>query len=272
MTVQWREMPVTSPDVRTADAGRAETQGARLPKYYGVKRELLAFTDSMTAGMPVPGERELAQRYGTSRTTIRQALAELVIEGRLLRIQGKGTFVARPKVAQLLELAGYTEEMRAHGLSPQTRNLDSRYQPADGELALLLGIRPGDRVLRTHRLRLADGQPMAIAISYLPARRFPGLRRKADRAASLYEVLATAYGVKLAQAEETIETVLASPADARLLGVDTGLPLLLLSRRAFDAAGTPVEWSQSWYRGDRYKFLTRTRRPEHPVRGSATSW
>ena len=263
---------MTSPDVRTADAGRAETQGARLPKYYGVKRELLAFTDSMTAGMPVPGERELAQRYGTSRTTIRQALAELVIEGRLLRIQGKGTFVARPKVAQLLELAGYTEEMRAHGLSPQTRNLDSRYQPADGELALLLGIRPGDRVLRTHRLRLADGQPMAIAISYLPARRFPGLRRKADRAASLYEVLATAYGVKLAQAEETIETVLASPADARLLGVDTGLPLLLLSRRAFDAAGTPVEWSQSWYRGDRYKFLTRTRRPEHPVRGSATSW
>ena len=81
-----------------------------------------------------------------------------------------------------------------------------------------------------------------------------------------------AYGVELAQAEETIETVLASPADARLLGVDAGLPLLLLSRRAFDAAGTPVEWSQSWYRGDRYKFLTRTRRPEQPVLDSATSW
>ena len=263
---------MTSPDVSTAGRRSAEAKDARLPKYYAVKRELLAFTGSMAAGAPVPGERELAQRYGTSRTTIRQALAELVIEGRLLRIQGKGTFVARPKVAQLLELAGYTEEMRAHGLSPQTRTLETRYQPAGEELALLLGIQPGGRVLRIHRLRLADGQPMAIATSYLPARRFPGLRRKVDRASSLYEILASAYGVELAQAEETIETVLASPADARLLGVDAGLPLLLLSRRAFDAAGAPVEWSQSWYRGDRYKFLTRTRRPEHPVLDSATSW
>ena len=263
---------MTSPDVSTADGPPAVAEDVRLPKYYAVKRELLALTGSMAAGAPVPGERELAQRYGTSRTTIRQALAELVIEGRLLRIQGKGTFVAQPKVAQLLELAGYTEEMRLHGLSPQTRTLETQYQPADEELALLLGIRPGGRVLRIHRLRLADGQPMAIATSYLPARRFPGLRRKVARASSLYEILAAAYGVELAQAEETIETVLASPADARLLGVDAGLPLLLLSRRAFDAAGTPVEWSQSWYRGDRYKFLTRTRRPEHPALDPATSW
>ena len=184
---------MTSPDVSTAGRRPAEAQDARLPKYYAVKRELLAFTGSMAAGAPVPGERELAQRYGTSRTTIRQALAELVIEGRLLRIQGKGTFVAQPKVAQLLELAGYTEEMRAHVLSPQTRTLETRYQPADEELALLLGIQPGGRVLRIHRLRLADGQPMAIATSYLPARRFPGLRRKVDRASSLYEILASAY-------------------------------------------------------------------------------
>ena len=272
MTAKQREMSLTSPDVRTAGDLPAEAADARLPKYYGVKRGLLAFTSSMAAGSPVPGERDLAQRYGTSRTTIRQALAELVIEGRLVRRQGKGTFVAPPKVAQLLELAGYTEEMRARGLNPQTQILDTGYRPADEELALLLGIRPGGRVLRIHRLRLADGEPMAFAASYLPARRFPGLRRKADRAASLYEVLATAYGVELAQAEETIETVLASPADAGLLGVDAGLPLLLLSRRAFDAEGTPVEWSQSWYRGDRYKFLTRTRRPEHPILGSATSW
>lgn len=273
---------MTSPDVRTAgglpaaappaEALPAGIADARIPKYYGVKRELLALTASMAAGSPLASERELARRYGTSRTTIRQALAELVIEGRLLRIQGRGTFVAQPKVAQLLELAGYTEEMRAHGLSPQTQILDIGYRPADQELALLLGIRPGGRVLRIHRLRLADGAPMAINASHLPARKFPGLRRKVDPASSLYETLAAAYGVELAQAEETIETVLASPADARLLGVDAGLPLLLLSRHAFDTAGNPVEWSQSWYRGDRYKFVTRTRRPGHPAPGPATSW
>jgi GntR family transcriptional regulator len=232
----------------------------RLPKYYQVKKQLLEFTSAMSPGSPVPPERELARLYGTSRTTVRQALAELVIEGRLLRMQGKGTFVAKPKVAQALELASYTEGMRQHGLHPQTKILDIGYVTADEQLAGLLDIRPGGRVLRIHRLRLADGEPMSIDTSHLPARRFPGLRKQLERHASLYETLRTAYNIQLAEAEETIETVLADPHDARLLGVDPGIPLLLLSRHAIDSTGLPVEWAQSWYRGDRYKFITRLRR------------
>jgi GntR family transcriptional regulator len=233
----------------------------RIPKYYAVKRQLLELTQAMAPGSPVPPERELAQHYGTSRTTVRQALAELVVEGRLLRLQGKGTFVAKPKVAQLLELASYTQGMRAHGLHPQTRILDTSYVPADAQLSELLAIPAGSRVLRIHRLRLADGEPMSTDTSHLPARRFPGLRRNLDRYASLYEALASAYGVQLTEAVETIETVLADPKDARLLAVDVGMPLLLLSRQAFDASAEPVEWAQSKYRGDRYKLVTRLRRP-----------
>jgi GntR family transcriptional regulator, nutrient-sensing system regulator len=251
---------IASRAMSEADDPRPGEQVPRIPKYYAVKRQLLELTATMAPGCPVPPERELAQRYGTSRTTVRQALAELVIEGRLLRMQGKGTFVAKPKVAQLLELASYTQGMRAHGLHPQTRILDTGYVPADDELAVLLGIRPGSRVLRIHRLRLADGEPMSTDVSHLPARRFPGLRRNLDRYASLYEALATAYGIQLAEAVETIETVLADPKEARLLGVDVGLPLLLLSRQAFDVSGAPVEWAQSRYRGDRYKLVTRLHR------------
>src|SRR6201994_242701 len=142
----------------------------RLPKYYQVKRQLLELTAALEAGSPVPPERELARSYGTSRTTVRQALAELVVEGRLLRRQGKGTFVAKPKVAQLLELASYTEGMRAHGLHPQTEILDLGYVAADDQLAALLGIRPGGRVLRVHRLRLAGGEPMSLDTPPPPGR------------------------------------------------------------------------------------------------------
>ncbi|MCL2581414.1 MAG: GntR family transcriptional regulator [Streptosporangiales bacterium] len=251
-----------------SQAPGAETQGTpdtpaellRLPKYYQVKKQLLDLTESMSPGSPVPPERELAKSYGTSRTTVRQALAELVVEGRLLRMQGKGTFVAKPKVGQPLSLASYTEGLREHGLHPQTKILEIGYVTADEHLASLLGIRPGARTLRVHRLRLADGEPMSIDTSHLPAKRFPGLRRQLERHSSLYETLRTCYDVQLTEAEETIETVLADPHDARLLGVDPGLPLLLLSRHAIDSTGQPVEWAQSWYRGDRYKFITRLRR------------
>ena len=120
----------------------------RVPKYYEVKRQLLELIRAMAPGTPVPPERELALQYRTSRTTVRQALAELVVEGRLLRMQGKGTFVAKPKVSQLLELASYTQGMRAHGLTPQTKILDTAYVTAGDELATLLGVRPGSQIGR----------------------------------------------------------------------------------------------------------------------------
>lgn len=233
----------------------------RVPKYYRVKRQLLDLTAALAPGSPVPPERELAEQYATSRTTVRQALGELVAEGRLLRVQGKGTFVAGPKVAQTLQLTSYTEDMRAQGLTPTTRMLELGYVHADDVLAERLAIKTGGRVLRIHRLRMADGDPMAIETTHLAARRFPGLRRQLDRHPSLYEALATAYDVHLAEAEETIETVLATPHDAQLLAVDVGVPLLSLSRHSFDSAGEPVEYVRSLYRGDRYKFVARIRRP-----------
>jgi len=233
----------------------------RIPKYYDVKRSLLSLTKSLSAGSALPPERALAVRFETSRTTVRQALSELVVEGRLVRIQGKGTFVAQPKVAQVLQLTSYTGDLRTVGLEPDTKILDISYVTADEALARRLAINTGGRVLRIHRLRLANGEPMSIDTTHLSARRFPRLRRELEMHSSLYETLYNAYNVRLTDAEEIIETVLATPYDAQVLSVDVGLPMLLLTRHAFDADGNPVEWAQSLYRGDRYKFITRLRRP-----------
>jgi GntR family transcriptional regulator len=233
----------------------------RVPKYYLLKRHLLDMTKTMPAGSPVPPERTLSVEFGTSRTTVRQALQELVVEGRLERIQGKGTFVAKPKVAQELKLTSYTEDMRAQGLEPTSTLLDIGYVLADEVLAERLAIKQGARVLRIERLRLANGEPMAIETTHLSGQRFPGLRRLLAKSTSLYAVLSQTYDIKLLEAEETIETVPAPPREAHLLGTDVGLPLLLLSRHSLDDAGKPIEYVRSLYRGDRYKFVAHLQRP-----------
>ncbi|ONK11430.1 GntR family transcriptional regulator [Streptomyces sp. MP131-18] len=249
--------PATGPD------GTDRTRTARVPKYYRLKRHLQQMTETLPPGTPVPPERSLASEFDTSRTTVRQALQELVVEGRLERIQGKGTFVAKPKVSQALQLTSYTEDMRAQGLEPTSQLLEIGYITADERLSRLLDLPEGGRVLRIERLRLASGEPMAIETTHLSQERFPALRRSLVRYTSLYTALAEVYDVHLAHAEETIETSLANPREAGLLGTDVGLPMLMLSRHSRDSGGEPVEWVRSVYRGDRYKFVANLERP-HP--------
>ncbi|CAM5371998.1 GntR family transcriptional regulator [Streptomyces griseomycini] len=254
-----------STDVSSAEAASGAPgltgRTGRVPKYYGIKQRLLRMTEARPPGSPMPAERLLAVEFRTSRTTVRKAMQELVSEGRLDRIQGKGTFVARPKVYRTLQLTSYTEDMRAQGLSPASRILEIGYVAADEELAALLEVGRGDRVLRIERLRLAGGEPMAIETTHLSARRFPGLRRNLARHTSLYTALAEVYGVRPAEADETIETSPATPREAGLLATDVGLPMLLLSRHSRDETGTPVEWVRSVYRGSRYRFTAVLTRP-----------
>jgi GntR family transcriptional regulator len=102
---------------------------------------------------------------------------------------------------------------------------------------------------------------MAVEVNHLATRRFPGLRKHLEKGGSLYSTLANVYGVRLAEAEETIETVLCGPHEAEILGTDVGSPMLLLARHSWDTSGNPVEYVRSVYRGDRYKFVTKLRPP-----------
>jgi GntR family transcriptional regulator len=237
------------------------TRGQREPKYWALKQHLLDLLDALPPGSPIPTERSLATEFTVSRTTVRQALADLTAEGRLHRVQGKGTFAAEPKLAQRLQLSSYTEDIRAQGREPSSKLLEIEELPSDPELAKLLGIRSGAKVLRMKRLRLADGEPMALETTHLPLSRFRGLRKHVTAGGSLYAALHDQYGVEMERAEETIETALAGPQEADLLGADVGMPMLLLSRHSFGADGKPVEFVRSIYRGDRYKFVTTLTRP-----------
>jgi GntR family transcriptional regulator len=233
----------------------------REPKYYAVKRHLLELIAALPPGSPVPTERVLTTELETSRTTVRRALAELVGEGRLVRRQGSGTYVAEPKIAWPLQMTSFTEQASAYGYSTTTRLLEAIRTRADDEVAERLRLRSGGPVFRIERLRLVDDTPMAVEVSHLPAARFPGLITELRKKSSLYRVLADSFGVRPVDAEETIETASAAPREAALLEVDTGAPILVLGRHSFDADGEPLEYVRSWYRGDRYTFVARLSLP-----------
>ena len=239
----------------------ANERTPREPKYYVVKRHLLELIGTLPPGSLVPTERVLTAELGTSRTTVRQALGELVGEGRLVRRQGSGTYVAEPKISWPLQMTSFTEQASAAGYAATTELLEAGRRRAGDEVAGRLAVRPGSPVYYIERLRLVGAAPMAVETSQLSAARFPGLIARLRRSPSLYRVLADDYGVAPVAADETIETAAATPRESALLRTDTGAPMLVLSRHSFDATGEPVEWVRSWYRGDRYTFVARLSAP-----------
>ena len=230
----------------------------RIPLYYRVKSEILALIADLAPGALVPTERELAERFETSRTTVRQAIAELVVEGRLERTQGRGTFVASPKLMQVRPLTSFSQDLTSEGWRPGSVVLDIAEVAAEGELCARLKVEAGTPVHRVERLRTAAGEPIAHEVAHLPGP-YPGLAEQLELRESLYSTLRDVYSVVVDVVEDTVETALANPTQASLLGADTGLPMLLIHRTAWDVDGRLVEWTRSVFRGDRFRFVARQR-------------
>lgn len=227
------------------------------PKYYAVKRHLLDFIGSLQAGAPVPTERELADRMQTSRTTVRQALGELVAEGRLVRRQGSGTYVAEPKITWPLYLASFTEQVKASGFTPSSEVLGTQRMAAGAEVGRQLHLPPRAPVYRIERVRLADNWPIAVETSWLPADRFPSLTRLIRTHGSLHALLRDRYAISIRAGDESIETAPATPREAGPLRIDVGTPMLVVSRQNFDSDRVPVDFGRTWFRGDRVTLVTR---------------
>ena len=259
-TTERQSLSIEGDDTPAAEAVRyrrvVDVVGqASAPKYYELRQWLRAQVDGMPPGTPVAPERALSQQFNVSRTTVRQALHDLAVEGRIVRQQGRGTFVAPPKVTQPMRLSSYTSAMEAQGRRRIAgRRRRRRRCRARGRRAARRRRRVGGRPVE--RLRYADDEPMAVETVYLDHARFSDIGNELSADVSLYALLESRYGVVPAGADETIETVLAPPAAARLLGTDAATPMLLLTRSTRDASGRPVEYVRSLYRGDRFRFST----------------
>ena len=215
-------------------------------------------THELAVGDAIPSERLLCERFGVSRMTVRQAVDALVVEGLLQREQGRGTFVAPTKMDLELRLASFGEEMRRRGMEPSSKVLAADEVSATPDIADALDLLPGERVFYLHRVRYADGEPMAIEQSWLPTRLAPGLF---DDGApeSVYGALRRR-GLEPDWGEDTVAATEVDAQDADLLGLRAGRAVLRITRRSF-AGDTACVYSRSSYRADRYVLWVPLRAP-----------
>jgi GntR family transcriptional regulator len=221
------------------------------------RERVLELIESLDVGDAIPSERQLGADLGVSRLTVRAALDQLVREGYLVRRRGAGTFVAEPKVAKGgIDISSFSDDMRARGLTPGSRTLDLRTIPAGARLGRILHVSPSEPVLSAKRLRLADGEPMAIELLHVRASLVPGLTAEDLETSSFYDLLSTRYSVSIVGGTQTVEPTVTNEEESEALGVPLHSPALLFERVTRSATGDVVEFTGSTYRGDRYRLVT----------------
>ncbi len=234
-------------------------RGSPVPLYYQVKLHISALiaTGRLVPGQQLPGEHELCRLCDVSRTVIRQALSELGYEGLIDKRRGKGTFVARTKVPEGLMsgLTGLADDVARRGQTLESKVLTLREEPATASIAARLQLEPGEPVVELERQRLVDGQPWVLTVAYLPARLTPGLIDcDLSGTESLYRVLREEYRLPIISSTRRVEAAVADEREARLLGIHSGDPVIVLRSLSLTAGMRPVEYFVAHHRGDQSAF------------------
>ena len=176
----------------------------KLTKQRHTRQQVLELIEPLGVGTAIPSERQLSADLGVSRLTLRAALDDLAREGYLVRRRGSGTYVQQPKISQELTITSFSEDMRRRGMVPGSRTLSMATSSAGARLGRFLNVSPSEQIVVVKRLRLADGETMAIETLHIPATLVPGLTPKA-LAGSFYELLQERYGVVVAGGTQAIE-------------------------------------------------------------------
>jgi len=187
--------------------------------------------------------------------TVRQGVTAMVSEGRLVRVQGSGTFVAEQKLEQELNLS-FSESSSRRGIEVSSTLLECTQLPANSGLAGKLDLHVGQQLYRVIRLRFGNKVPMVLERSYFPSHRCPGLEQYDLENRSIYHLLVSEYGISFSFMRQSLEPVAADETEARVLQVPFGSPLMLVERVTFDAHGTPIEYAKDIYRGDKSRFVS----------------
>src|SRR3954463_14921788 len=227
----------------------------RVTKQSLTRQQVLDLIESLGIGTAIPSERQLSADLGVSRLTLRAALDDLAREGYPVRRRGSGTYVQQPKISQELTITSFSDDMRRRGMEPGSRTLSMTTILAGARLGRFLQVSPSEPILVIKRLRMADGETMAIETLHLPEGLVPGLTAK-DLTGSFYALLRDRYGIHIVHGTQAIEPTVTNEEESAALGVPLHSPAFLFERYSRDESGGIVEFVRSIYRGDRYRLVT----------------
>ena len=206
------------------------------------------------AGGRIPSEQVLCDTYGVSRVTVRKAMLDLVQEGLLRRVQGKGAFVVGNLIQrELNSLGGFRQTIRDHKAEPGTKVLTKTRRPAGSKYAKIFGIDPEDEIFYIRRFNTANGEPISIDHTYVPCAKVPKLNGIDLSVFSMYEVYGF-YDVTPVRAWQTLDLVHLEARDARMLGVDPGQAVLMFCCTCYDKDDEVMEFTRSYTRSDKCSF------------------
>ena len=209
---------------------------------------------SIPPGETLPSEAALRERFGVSRSVVRQALGTLIDEGTVHRARGRAPVAAAPTEHRrfVQRVTGMHDQFSSEGLDLSTTVLSlEQVRTASPAAGRHLGTYD---LLRLERLRSVGGVPLSRVRTWLPAARVAGLTTEMLHDASLHRVLRQRFGLFPTNARHQVRAVAADPRMARDLDVPAQFPLLLLEGGTFDQGGAPLEWFESWHRSDRVVF------------------
>lgn len=229
-------------------------KGASTPLYIQIANNLRQQINQgrIATGEALPSERDLCELTGASRVTIRKAVDQLIEEKLLFRRQGSGTFVSKRIEMPGTYLSGFSDDARSRGQEPGCIWLMKSYANPTSEEAAVLKVPTTAKVARLGRVRLSEGEPLAIEHAIVVATLLPSID---DIDASLYEALEDK-GNRPVRGRQKVRASLATPTEAALLSISENSEVLRIERVTQLADGTVVEFTRSAYRGDRYDLVT----------------
>jgi GntR family transcriptional regulator len=230
-----------------------------IPLYYQlvVIFKRLILNGTLKEGDVLPSELELCERFGISRSTVRQAFASLEKEGIVERHRGKGTFVSTPKLSRRLKnLYSFSEEMKMTGRRPESQTLAFELlERPQRDLVGRLKLNSGDKIYKMVRLRIADGEPIILETVFVPEKFCPGLTAEELEEKTLYhDILLGEHGVRAARATETYECTIVDKNEAELLKCKPMSGAFFVQRLSYTEKDEVFELALMLVRGDKCKY------------------